>query len=415
MARGYYGTKLSEHLSKSPEGYLIALSVPIARIGYQQYQGNEIGLDDSKTYNVYRDASEVFAAECIASFEGKSVTDGHPPEWVTPTNENSYHKGHVQNVKRGAGEDEDKIIADVFIKEANLINKVENGLREISCGYNCDYVPIEGKDEFWQTKIRGNHIAVVETGRAGSDVAIRDSIESNNNTGGNTMSLKELLGLGIKEASKTADAKAMASMLEEVKTLDAKDDDDDDKKAKDALDWKVTTDALANDIKSIKDTLDKLMADWGPGCKEGKEEKDALDKLEEELEGKATDDDDDDDKKAKDADDDKGKDAGVITTAPTLGEGEKESNPIPGADKKTVLDAIKTMRPVIAQIKDPVERKKAVDSLAKAFRTHVAPGTQKASYGDLLKLKRTTDTKVDDEKAFGQSIKDKYHRKPLQN
>ena len=66
------------------------------------------------------------------------------------------------------------MIADLHIHDRDLINAIQNGKREISCGYECDYVQNED-GTYSQKKIRGNHVAVVERGRAGKRAAILDS------------------------------------------------------------------------------------------------------------------------------------------------------------------------------------------------------------------------------------------------
>ena len=38
----YYGSKISEHMTKTPEGFLICHDVPIARIGQQEYFAGEL-------------------------------------------------------------------------------------------------------------------------------------------------------------------------------------------------------------------------------------------------------------------------------------------------------------------------------------------------------------------------------------
>ena len=96
----FYATKISEHLSKTPEGYLVCTGTPIARVGFQPYIASEIGLPGNEIVNVWRDPSEVFSAACVASFEGKAVCAGHPSETVTAVNHSAYDKGHVQNVRR---------------------------------------------------------------------------------------------------------------------------------------------------------------------------------------------------------------------------------------------------------------------------------------------------------------------------
>ena len=138
---------------------MICLNVPIARTGDMQYMPAELGLSiDSSTnansgannintstgtatspITVTRSESDVFDPAALASFEGKPVTDGHPPENVTSTNYGAYEKGHIQNVRRGTGDNSNFLIADLHIKDANLISVIKNNLRrEVSCGYSYD-------------------------------------------------------------------------------------------------------------------------------------------------------------------------------------------------------------------------------------------------------------------------------------
>ena len=167
----YYGTQLSPHMDRTPEGYLICRDVPIARTGPQEYLAGELGLegDPERVVEVNRYPEDVFDPAVLASCEGKDGTAGHPPENVGPENFSSYTRGHVQNVRRSG----EHIVADLIIKDANLVSDVWNGVtREVSCGYLCRYVP-DGSG-YKQQHIRGNHVAVVPRGRAGHEVAIQD-------------------------------------------------------------------------------------------------------------------------------------------------------------------------------------------------------------------------------------------------
>ena len=160
----YYGTKISEHMTDTPEGYLICRDVPIARTGEMTYRAAELELegDPDRLITVRREESEVFSPAAIASFEGKDVTAGHPAELVGPENHAAYAKGHVQNVRREGA----CLVADLLIKDAALISDIKNNIvREISCGYLCRYVP-DGSG-YRQEHIRGNHVAVVPPRRGG--------------------------------------------------------------------------------------------------------------------------------------------------------------------------------------------------------------------------------------------------------
>lgn len=171
----YFATKISENMHKTPEGYLLCIGVPIARTGEQVYGKEELPLDadgDGRII-VTRDEAEVFRPETIASFEGKSFTITHPEEFVDPENWQDLTHGTVQNVRRGEGEFADSLLADLLITTKLAIGLVENGLREVSCGYDADYIQDEaGKAK--QTNIIGNHLALVDKGRAGASYAIND-------------------------------------------------------------------------------------------------------------------------------------------------------------------------------------------------------------------------------------------------
>lgn len=162
-------------MTTTPEGFLICLDVPIARTGTQEYLGYELGLEDrtNDLFTVNRTEDEVFSPATIASFEGKCVTADHPPDSVTTENVTAYNCGHAQHIRRGTEDQSDLLIADLFITDPRLIEAIQNGLREVSCGYDCEYAEENG--QIYQRRIRGNHIAVVPSGRAGHRVAIQDS------------------------------------------------------------------------------------------------------------------------------------------------------------------------------------------------------------------------------------------------
>ena len=136
----YYGSVLSPNQLETAEGYLVCRNVPIARTGEQEYLAGEFGLegDPNNRITITRRPNDVFAEAAIASFEGKPVTDGHPPEDVRAENYSAYAKGHLQNVRRSG----DTLMGDIYINDAGLVSDVRNNIkREISCGYRCTLVP----------------------------------------------------------------------------------------------------------------------------------------------------------------------------------------------------------------------------------------------------------------------------------
>lgn len=173
MARAYYGSKISDNITKLDNGCLVCFNVPIARTGTYKYLREELGLDGSGIVDVYRDPEEVFNPTTIASFEGKAFTDTHPNVDVTADNWSIYGKGEITNVRQGKGNQSHLLLADILVRDPIVIDEIQSGVkREVSAGYECEYVEENGK--IYQRNIRGNHVALVQAGRAGSQVRIND-------------------------------------------------------------------------------------------------------------------------------------------------------------------------------------------------------------------------------------------------
>lgn len=172
----YVTEQLSEHMYETPEGFLVCVDVPIARIGEYVYKNNEVPVEGGKDglVKILRDEDQVFAEATIKSFEGKPVTINHPDDFVTPENWKDLAHGMVQNVRRGDKDQNDLLIADLILNTEDAIKLVKGGLRQVSCGYDAQYDQIEpglGK----QKDIIGNHLALVVKGRAGNRCAIMDT------------------------------------------------------------------------------------------------------------------------------------------------------------------------------------------------------------------------------------------------
>lgn len=225
MKKYFVVSRLSDNMCETPEGFLLCLAVPIARTGAMTYGEGETPLETGKngTIEIDRSPEEVFRPKTIASFEGKPITITHPQDFVNPSNWSGLAKGVVQNVRQGLGDQKDSLLADLLITDAVAINLVKSGLREVSCGYEAEYTQT-GEGQGVQTNIVGNHVALVDEGRAGSEYAIKDHK-------GVTMDKKTLLEKMLAVVGITKD--------EAKKVLDAdmdKDKDKDKDKSKDADD-----------------------------------------------------------------------------------------------------------------------------------------------------------------------------------
>ena len=153
-------------------GFLTA-PVTLARVGVQHYFGYEIGLTDERSLDkigVYRPATEVFHDDSIASFINLVVTDDHPIDFVNTENVKNLQVGSVSNVTPSA---DTKIDGIVTITDKTEIDKIKDGKNEVSVGYSNELKKEKGtfdgiEYEFVQTKIRANHLAIVDAGRCGA-------------------------------------------------------------------------------------------------------------------------------------------------------------------------------------------------------------------------------------------------------
>lgn len=371
----YYGYTISPNQLETGEGFLICRNVPVARTGMQEYRGREIGLETDEIVKVWRLESEVFDPAAMASFEGKPVTNDHPTELVTPDNVARYEMGHIQNVRRGSGEFSDFLLGDLHIHDAELIKAVRNGKRQISCGYECEYVEEDGK--IYQTKIRGNHVAVVDEGRAGVKASIMDSIHTTaekaerNKKMGRTSTLFKLFGLAAngksdeelnKLALDAADAleeQAEVKAAETEKAPEQKAELSETEQAK--VETKVEDQPEAATLESVSAKLDKLIALLTP--KEAE-------KAEVEVETK------EDIDSAIEKLDATGEEAAVVSAEEM---DEKTETDACGKDacgaKDAALDQatqshiLKTVREAVAGITDEKQRQAVTDAMLKAVRS----------------------------------------------
>ena len=343
----YYGYTISPNQLETDEGFLICRNVPIARTGDQDYLGTELGLNTAEIVKVHRPEEEVFSDATIASFEGKPVTDNHPNDLLDAETAMAHAKGHAQNVRRGTGKWKDYLVADLHIHDADLIREIRNGKKEVSCGYLTEYIP-DGDGTYTQRNIRGNHVAIVENGRAGHEAAIMDSIHTQaQKPERKKMSKKSIWStlFGVAAEGKTAEEisqLALDSMeaMDETVTEDAKPAEEPEKKepAEDG-DYK---DKLFESIDALGGKIDKL-------C-------DAL------IPKKAEKDEDPIEAALKKMDDE----------APAESE---EAHVVPAdemdackdtADTATVKAILTAVRPAIAEIKDEAQRKAVTDALLAA-------------------------------------------------
>ena len=161
---------------------------PLSKVGVFPYTGamidpnGELGLDPKKVYNVMRPKEELADPETIESFKlvpwiDEHIMLGEKKNGLTPAEEKGISGVIGENV---FFDDKDQMLkGNVKVFAEGLKDDIEKGKKELSLGYRCKYEKESGifngqGYDFVQKCIRGNHMASVDEGRMGSEVAVLD-------------------------------------------------------------------------------------------------------------------------------------------------------------------------------------------------------------------------------------------------
>lgn len=155
---------------------------PLSKAGVYPYLGTNLpdADDPNKIYNVYRPAEELASPECIQSFKLLPWIDDHV---MLGAEEDGLMPAEQKGVQGVVGEDVyfdgETLFGNLKVFSEAMSNLIESGKKELSCGYRCKYEKKAGvykgqQYDYIQRDIRGNHLALVEHGRMGSEVAVLD-------------------------------------------------------------------------------------------------------------------------------------------------------------------------------------------------------------------------------------------------
>jgi hypothetical protein len=268
-------------------GWYEIVGNPISKVGVFPYSGAAIGAPNpNEIYNVYRPEDELSSEETLKSFRllpfiNDHVMLGAGAEGLTPAEQKGVEGVIGDNVYYDNG----ILYGNIKVFSENLADLIEAGKKELSAGYRCIYEMVSGvwngiKYDAIQRNIRGNHLALVDQGRMGKDVAVLDHFKITFDAKDLKMSeeekkkderLEKVLDWAEKRMAKDA-----AEEEEKKKAEDEKyDDDDKDKKAEDEdMDDKDKKDAKDSDINRVEklesiertgaalDSLEKQFADF---------------------------------------------------------------------------------------------------------------------------------------------------------
>lgn len=153
------------HISKAIINPYMGFEIPLCE---------NLGLDPDKTYYLYRDASELEKA--AETFKNLPVLSKHIPVFAD--------KPPKEFIIGSTGSDtkfnDPYLDVSLSIWDENAINLIESDAKkELSSAYFYDVDMTSGdingqKYDGVMRNIRGNHVAIVETGRAGHDVMVAD-------------------------------------------------------------------------------------------------------------------------------------------------------------------------------------------------------------------------------------------------
>lgn len=292
---------------------------PISKEGVFPYLGHTISdeCEPNKIYKVYRPASTL--KDSVETWDNppKPFIDDHEMlgEGFTAVDDRP-----VQGVINNPVFENGVLYADIAVYSEELKQNIENGKKELSLGYFCKYKKERGvfKGEVYdyvQYDMVGNHIALVDAGRCGSDVKVFD----------HKCTMDSLDLSGFESPLKTMDESGIINMKEQ----------------KDVKMAKYITVTDAEEV--LKEKLDEDKV------------KDIVDALEEKADEEKKSEDSDEEKEEKKAEDKCGKDEDEEEKKESEDEDDKDD------EKKETADSIKELMSVVKDMAGDIKKLVAKD------------------------------------------------------
>ncbi|OTA14606.1 phage protein [Xenorhabdus vietnamensis] len=180
-------------------GWLEVKDNPITKVGVFDYLGSEIGAPVAdQIYKVLRPQEELENIATINSFKLMPFVDEH--EMLGKEATPAEKKGIEGVIGESVYFDYPYLKGNIKILSNSALNQIHSGKIELSPGYSCryDFTPGTFDGEHYdaiQRDIRANHLALVEEGRTGPDVAVQDQRII-------TIDTKELVSMPTEEKDK---------------------------------------------------------------------------------------------------------------------------------------------------------------------------------------------------------------------
>lgn len=266
-------------------GHLIVDKTIITKAAVNPYLGSsiprwkELGLDPNKEYMLLRDPEEL--RKSLDTFKGLQLLKRHIPVDASQPEKESTIGSIGTDITM---DDEGRVWSSLRVFDQEGIDYIESkALGELSAGYAYDAVMKSGTFngvpyDGIMTNIHGNHVAIVERGRIGSDAIIADSIEGQLMAKnvvlkkGSLAKLREQLGMDSAEDLKKVILAVHGSLALDEDDKKAEDEDEDNKKAEDEDDVEIVEDS--DDDKQTQADKDNESEAMRLKAREKREEKD---------------------------------------------------------------------------------------------------------------------------------------------
>lgn len=200
---------------------------PMSLVGVFPYLGRSLpgAPDPDKMYMVYRPADELSSPETIDSFKLLPWIDDHvmlgsEDEGLTPAERKGVqgvvgekvYFAETERFPNGA------LFGNLKLFSEAMAQLLAADKKELSCGYRCKYDWTPGefdgvRYDCVQREIRGNHLALVENGRMGPEVAVLDGIGQDSFTF--TLDAKDF----IMADENTSTEPSLGQVVEQLKTI----------------------------------------------------------------------------------------------------------------------------------------------------------------------------------------------------
>lgn len=269
--------------SYDKNGHLLVDKTIITKAAVNPYLGSsiprwkELGLDPNKEYMLLRDPEEL--RKSLDTFKGLQLLKRHIPVDASQPEKESTIGSIGTDITM---DDEGRVWSSLRVFDQEGIDYIESkALGELSAGYAYDAVMKSGTFngvpyDGIMTNIHGNHVAIVERGRIGSDAIIADSIEGQLMTiklkNGSLAKLQKQLGMDSLEDVKKTIVAVHGSLALDEDDKKAEDEDEDDKKAEDEDDLEIVEDS--EDDKQTQADKDNESEAMRLKAREKREEKD---------------------------------------------------------------------------------------------------------------------------------------------